>query len=179
MIREATLTDRSTFLLLWSEHMVEQEKEGSHLLASTHNLYKQLETFEGYVNGCIDGACIFYEVNDKPIALVLAGAYPNPDEWDTNLGRISTVWGVYVQPPYRGQGIGVKLFQRCLEIALELGFESVETYVRINNAHGQRVAKAFGTTPYLQQHLVSLKDPEVLQNSEAREALGREVSNGS
>ncbi len=178
MIRTATLTDRSTFLLLWSEHMVEQEKDGSHLLATTRNLYKHLETFESYVTGCTNGTCIFYEVNDKPIALVLAGAFQGLDEWETDMGKIATVWGVYVQPSYRGQGMAVKLFQQCLKTALEMGFDSVETYVRVNNAHGQRVAKAFGTTPYLQQHLVSLKDPAVLGNDEAREALGREVSDG-
>lgn len=178
MIRTGTLADRSAFLLLWSEHMVEQEKDGSHVRATRANLYRQLDNFEAYVNGVVSGLCLFHEVNDKPVALVLAGETIGLNDWDTDMGKVASLWGVYVQPSYRGQGIGVKLFQRAFELGLEMGFDAVETYIRMDNPHGQRVAAAFGTAPYLQQHLVSLHDPKVLDNDEAHKALGREVNDG-
>lgn len=178
MIHQATLTDRPDFLRLWAEHMAEQEKDGSHVLATTGNLYRQLENFEAYVTESVNGLCLFYKVESTAVAVVLAGEIIGINEWETDMGKIASLWGVYVQPSYRGQGMGVKLFKRAMEMGLEMGFDTVETYVRTDNPHGQRVAKAFGTIPYLQQHLVSLRDPKVLDNDEARRALGREVSDG-
>lgn len=179
MIHQATLSDRPDFLRLWSEHMTEQEKDGSHMLGSTKNLYRSLESFESYTTGAVSGMCLLWETADKErVAIAMVGGFAGLDEWETNMGNIATFWGVYVQPSYRGQGICVKLFQKALEIGLEIGFDTVETYVRVNNPHGQRVAKAFGVQPYMQLHLISLRDPKVLNNDEAREALGREVTDG-
>jgi len=180
MIRQATLHDRPHFLALWSEYMTEQEKAGGHILANRRNLYQHLDIFESYVEGVVPGTCLLWEpgTTEIPVGLTLAGEFAGGEEWERSLGKVASLWGVYVQPAYRGQGIAVKLFQRALGIGLELGFDTIETYVRTENEHGQRVAKAFGTVPHLEQHIIPLRDPRVLNNDEARRALGREVSNG-
>jgi ribosomal protein S18 acetylase RimI-like enzyme len=140
MIRTATLADRPHFLRLWAEFMAEQEKEGSYILATTRNLYRMLENFESYVTGGTDGVCMFWEAEGQPVAIVLTGYCSGAEEWETSLGRIATLWGVYVQPSYRGKGIALKLFAHGVEVGKELGFDTLETHVRSDNTHGLRTA---------------------------------------
>jgi len=139
-----------------------------------------LDLFESYVEGNLFGMCVMARPGPEadPVGACLAGELANRDEFETDLGKLATLWGVYVDPDHRGKGFGVKMFQEALKLGLEMGFDSVETYVRITNTHGQRVAGAFGTTPYMQQHIASLRDPKIFQNDEAQKALGREVSDG-
>ncbi len=179
MFRLATIDDRSHFLRLWAQHMTEQEKEGSHVTANLANLYRCLDLFEGYAMGSLFGMTVLCQPPGlEPVGAVMAGELSVPDEFDTDLGKLATLWGVYVEPSHRGQGIGVKLFQEILQVGLEKGFDSVETHIRVKNEHGRRVAEAFGTAPYMQQHIASLRDPAILTNEQAQKALAREVSNG-
>ena len=177
MIRPAELSDRPHFLRLWSRMMTEQEKEGSHLKANLANLYRCLDLFEGYITGSLFGFCILYQPEDRePVGAVMAGELAVPDEFETDLGRLATLWGVYVDTPYRGQGIGVKLLARAYELGSEIGFDAVETYVRAGNTHGERMAEACDPTVYMRQHVSLLRDPKMFDNEEAQKALAREVS---
>jgi ribosomal protein S18 acetylase RimI-like enzyme len=178
MIRSATLQERPAFMRLWAEHLEEQEKDGSHLLATRGNLYRFLDYFESYIGGSLFGLCVVCEVDDDLVGVVLAGEFATPDNWETSLGKLGTLWGVYVIPPFRGRGIGVKLFARAKEMGVEMGFDTIETYIRVNNPQGKAVAAAAGTAVYIQQHLISLHDPKVLTNEAALKGLAREVSHG-
>jgi ribosomal protein S18 acetylase RimI-like enzyme len=170
----AQLSDRAEFLRLWSDHLVEQEKDGSKLLATTNNLYRYLDYFENYIMGSLFGMTYFYVLDGKRVGVCMSGEFALPDDWDTTLGKLAVLWGVYVEPEHRGKGIGVKLFASVLESGKELGFDAVETYVRVNNKHGRQVAKAFGTQVYLEQHIAPLYGEEIMSNPTALEALGRE-----
>jgi GNAT superfamily N-acetyltransferase len=155
--------------------MTEQEKEGGTLLATVHNLHKMLEFFEYYADGKDYGATFIAESKGEPVGIVMFGAMLSLDDWDTNLGKLSTLWGVYVVPSHRGQGLGIKLFAKALKRGLEMGFESVETYIQSDNEHGNRISTAFGSKAYMEKHITRLQSPDVLNNDEAREALAREV----
>ena len=163
MIRNATLQDRPHFLRLWSAYLREQQKEGSHLLADNHNLYRFLGFFESYVTGARAGVCPLAIVDEKVVGLCMGGELLSLDEWHTDLGRIFTFWGIYVEPEYRGQHLSGQLFSKCLESGLELGADTVETYVRTANKQGQGVARLFGTHAYIEQHIADLRGPEVLK----------------
>ena len=178
MIRIAKLSDRPHFLRLWSRQLEEQEKEGSHLRSDMQNLYRCLDLFEAYTLGNDLGFCLLAQPDDakEPIGAVMAGELLVPYPFKTDLGKLATLWGVYVDPPFRGRGLGVKLFQEALEVGLKLGFDSVETYVRTDNPHGQQVAESFGTKPYMVQSIASLHDPDLLSNEGAKRALARGVS---
>lgn len=179
MLRLATLADRPHFLRLWALHMAEQEKDGSHVTANMSNLYRCLDKFEAYAYGNQLGMTILYQPGseDDPVGVCMAGEL-GVDEFETDLGRLATFWGVYVDPEYRGRGLGLKLFQEILAEGLRRGFDSVETYVRLNNPHGQRMAEAFGCTPYMKQYIAPLRDPKILTSDEAQKALAREVTDG-
>lgn len=174
MIRHATLTDRADFLHLWSAHLQEQEKDGAKLLATRSNLYQFLDYFESYIGGSLFGIVCVAEVEGEVVGVVMAGEFAQPNSWDTTFGKLANLWGVYVDPIHRGKGLGVKLFSLCRERGIELGFDAVETYVRVDNKHGQRVADAFGTKVYIQQHIAPLHGNEIMSNPNATEALGRE-----
>lgn len=169
MIHTAVLSDRPDFLRLWAEYMTEQEKEGNHMLANTQNLYHQLEVFESYVTGGTNGVCLFWETAEKErVAVILVGEFAGLDEWETDMGKIATIWGTYVQPAYRRQRIGLKLTQKGLEIGREMGFDTIETYIRIDNPHSLQIVEICGFAPCAQQCLVSLRDLKILDNDEAR-----------
>lgn len=179
MIREATLEDRAEFLRLWASHMAEQEKDGSFLCANRHNLYRYLEFFESYTLGNTDGICIVYACDDGSLAgVILTGEFPGPNDWEVSLGKLATLWGVYVQPSHRGQGISMKLTAKCFEIGRERKFDAVETFVRVSNVHGQRISRAAGNQVHMEQHITFLNNPKALTSNEALEALGREVTDG-
>jgi ribosomal protein S18 acetylase RimI-like enzyme len=172
--RLAQLSDRAEFLRLWSEHLFEQEKDGSKFLATTNTLYRFLDYYESYINGSLFGVIYFYVVDGKKVGVCMGGEFAIPDAWDTTLGKLAVLWGVYVEPEHRGKGIGVKLFAALFSHAKELGFDAIETYVRVDNEHGKRVAKAFGTKVYIEQHIAPLHGEDIMSNPTALEALGRE-----
>jgi len=158
--------------------MTENRKGGCHLVESLPNLHYFLEFFESYVQGRVRGFCLFWQTGDSPVGVTMVGTTNFPDRWETDLGDIANLWGVYVDPPARGQGITMKLFARALEMGREMGFDTAETYVRPENEHGQRLTKAFGTRCYSEQHFVRLNDPRIMQNEEAKKCLAREITHG-
>lgn len=174
------LSDRPHFLRLWSRHMTDEEKNGGHTIANLRNLYRCLDRFENYAYGSQLGMTVFYRPgpDKEPVGVVMAGELSPVDEFETDVGKLATLWGVYVDPEYRGQGLALKLFKRIWEEGLSRGFDAVETYVRFNNPHGKRVAEAFGCTPHMQQYIASLRDPKILTSEEAQKALAWEVSDG-
>jgi len=171
------LEDRPHFLRLWAGFLDEQRKSGSHVLPNLKNLYMCLEHFENYAAGRIRGGTVFYSPGDElePVAVVMGGDRGIPDEWETDLGIMATLWGVYVEPEYRGQGIAIKLFRELFRVGLEQGIDSIDTCVLAGNQHGEEVAEAFGTQFYARQFIVSLQHPEILTNERARKGLDREI----
>ena len=174
MIRTATLSDRPDFLRLWAEFMAEQEKEGSHILATTNNLYRMLETFESYVTGGTGGLCLFWKTEEgSPVAVTMVGELPSSDMWDTTFGKTATLWGVYIQPSHRNEGITRELFRHAFGVVSGMGFDSVETYIRADNLQAQEIIKISGGVPYTNHYLVPLRDLKGLENNKAREELSR------
>ena len=175
MIRSATLQDRPHFLRLWAQFTQDQEKAGSHMLANLNNLYRYLNHFEAYTMGSRLGSCLLCqpEDSDEPIAITMGGELGGGDEFDTNLGKVATMWGVYVSPEFRGRGIGLKLVAGGQKSLLELGFDVVETYTRAENSQAMTLGTESGTTVYAVQHVISLRDPKMLNNTEAKKTLAR------
>lgn len=178
LVREATLSDRSHFCSIYMEFLKDQHEGGSHLLPTLHNLFLFRELFESYVSGSLYGLCIFWwpQEDDSPSGVVLAGEDQFPSDWDTDLGKTANLWGVYVQPTHRGQGITMKLFQRSLEIGRDMGIETIRTYVKAGNIHGERVALAAGTSSHMEEHYLSMST--AMTSPEALEGLAKEIPNG-
>ncbi len=159
MIRSATIRDRPQFLYLWGKFLSDQRKNGSHLLDTPRNLHQFQGYFESYTFGALHGMVLFWhpEGEPEPVAVVMAGEEAHPSVWETDLGRMAILWGVWVDPEFRGQGITAKLFARAKVLGEEIGFETVETQVRLGNDHGERVALAFGTRAHSEVHFVTLE----------------------
>jgi len=173
--RHATLADRPAFLQLWSAYLKEQEEEGSRLLATSDNLYRFLDYFESYIAGSLFGVVFTYTIDEEVVAIDLVGESTDNQGWDTKGGKIAIFWGVYVLPEHRGKGLSLKIFHDGLSCLTDLGFDSIVTYVRPGNEHGRRIARAFGTTVYTEEHIAPLHGKHVMSSPEAVEALRREV----
>jgi GNAT superfamily N-acetyltransferase len=173
VIHEATLADRPHFMRMYPEFQKDQHEKGSYFLPSTHNLSLAKNMFETYATGSVDGFCLLWipESEGEPVAFLLAGADVNPNRWELDLGRLASLWAVYVQPTHRGQGISMKLFDRAMQMGLGMGVDSIVTYVLTTNPHGERVALEFGTKPVLVEHHVRLR--EALTSPEGQASLQR------
>jgi GNAT superfamily N-acetyltransferase len=160
VIREATLKDRPEFLRLYNEYLLEERKNGSHLPANLHNLNFFRRYFDAYVLGSLFGACLlwFPEGEEIPRGLALVGEQFDPPGWESDLGRSCFIWGLYVEPPYRGQEVGLQLGQFGIKRGIEMGFKTVETSVRTANNHGENAVLKFGTKPYATYHLANIKE---------------------
>lgn len=176
MIREATLNDRAPFSRLWMEFLKDQHEKGSHILPSIANLARARNMMEVYSQGTADGLTLFWypKGREEPVGVVLAGTQLPPSDWETDLGRVAMLWGVYVEPEYRGQGITMKLFKRAMEIGIGQGYTTIETMVLCRNSHGDRVARQFGTLPHLEEHFITLKDGAT--SPEALASLAKETT---
>ncbi len=174
MIREATLDDRAQFSRLYMEFLKDQREQGSYILPSVANLARSRNMYEVYTTGTADGVCLLWYPSDaeEPAAVLLAGTHLPPFDWDTSLGRVAQLWGVYVEPRHRGKGITMKLFERAMEIGLGQGYATIQTHVLCGNSHGERVAREFGTRPHLEEHYIELGT--AMTSPEARAGLARE-----
>jgi RimJ/RimL family protein N-acetyltransferase len=60
----------------------------------------------------------------------------------------AVVWGVYVRPEWRGQGIGEALVRRCLDWGRRIGLRVVRIAAVNSNAAAIRCYERCGFTPY-------------------------------
>lgn len=159
-IRVATREDRPEFLRLWRGLLESERAGGSPYHASEHNLQKFREVFEAYCSGSLNGFTLLWTPPGEPSPRgILMGGEPwTPEEMDTDFGRPAILWGVFVEPAYRGQGTGLKLEFAAFGIGRTRGYDSVRTAVRDCNPHGDRMASGFGVRPYATQHWVRLVD---------------------
>lgn len=81
------------------------------------------------------GALILVYLNEKTIACI---GVRRSDEKSAELKRM------YVKGPYRGQGIGVELLERSLEIAKDFGYKTIRLDTLGNMVKAQELYKSFG-----------------------------------
>ena len=166
MIRQATVDDRGHFLRLWAGLLEEQHKSGSQVLPSLNNLYLCLEAFENYTTGRESGAVLFWwpEDSNEPVGITMGGEDIKFNRWDTNLDKLCTLWGVYVDPSYRKEGVAGKLLDSIVNEGIEgLGFEHVETHVLETNTASRVLVENFAGKPFLFHYIISLKDAKSIR----------------
>lgn len=145
---------------LFQEYLIEERKQGSHLVDSTHNLNYFRKYFDAYVIGSLFGSCLlwFPEGDTTPRGMALVGEQWEPAGWESDLGRSCVIWGLYVEPAYRGKGISLQLGEFGIQRGIEIGFDTVTTSVLDDNTNGENAALKFGTKPYATYHSANLKE---------------------
>jgi GNAT superfamily N-acetyltransferase len=146
---------------LFMEYLIEERKLGSHLKDNLHNLNYFRKYFDAYTVGSLFGECLFWFPNGEneiPKAFALVGEQWKPVGWDSDLGRTCMIWGLYVEPEYRGQGIGLQLGKYGIKRGMEIGFDTVETIVLTDNIYGENSTLKFGTKPFATYHLANIKE---------------------
>jgi GNAT superfamily N-acetyltransferase len=160
MIRTATIEDRPHFLRLQARLLEDLRKGGSHILPTLPNLYRCLDAFECYVQGDRYGACLFWHPTDlrDPVGMIMAGADNVDDPWETDLGELCTLWGVYVDPEHQGKGIGNSLNEAIFQLALTWPADSFETYILATNSTVHHMMDGFDGKPFISRYTVSLRE---------------------
>jgi GNAT superfamily N-acetyltransferase len=147
-IRRATIKDRATFLGLWKEFMLEQEKLGSPVRVTDDNLRLYANLFESYEIGSLFGACLLAYQKDRPVGLILAGEQPPGGlPLETKYGKSATLWGVYVQPEYRRQGIAKKLQDAGPTVLRTMGFKTLFSSLIYGSEIATANALSWGVRP--------------------------------
>lgn len=166
MIRRATMEDRPHFLRLWASFLEDQRKLGSHMLPSRNNLYRSLDSFEAWIRGDRYGICLFWEPEgEDPVGIIMGGSDPVPSVWETDMGEVPALWGLYLEPSYRGKGIGAKLTAATFEDAIKWGMDYFETYVLVGNSNPDQLMKGFVGKPYINRYLICFKDANNLREN--------------
>lgn len=79
--------------------------------------------------------------------------------WSSKTSHHGTIWGVYVRPAYRGQALGGRLVNRCLQWARSEGFRMVYIAAASNNTAAVRCYARCGFSVYgLQPMAVCVDD---------------------
>ena len=168
-IREAVYEDRAIFLRLWASYLSDQHKNGSMTLDTNRNLINFRSYFDAYTLGDLDGFILLWTPpeSEDPQGVVMAGEDTGGSKWwDVAHEKTAILWGVYVDPEYRGKGIGLQLEFAALPVGLRIGFTHVETMVRTVNEHGSDMAFGFGTAPYATMHIADLREVQTALNKE-------------
>ena len=82
---------------------------------------------------------------DGETAAGMAGIFSSRSSKTSHQGHI---WGVYVRPNYRGQGLGEALVRRCLDYARENGKKMVYIAAASNNTAAIRCYERCGFSVY-------------------------------
>lgn len=81
-------------------------------------------------------------VNERE-GLVLAFMTCGPCR-DSDLSDSFELWGIYVEPGFKRQGLGAELEQHCLELARELGYSEIALWVFRDNVESRRFYERMG-----------------------------------
>jgi len=139
--RFAVPSDRLLFVKLWWEFVRELYTKGSTILPDEHNMYLFRDYFDAYTTGKLDGAVAFWSptVSDEPVGVAMAGDDYQESLWhlDHKGERWGQLWGLYVQPPWRGTRAGLQMELFGESRLLTQGFHQLRTTVWSSNPLGQ------------------------------------------
>lgn len=134
------------------EFLLEEEKKGGWVKASDKNIETYSTVFDAYVSGSLKGFILFYE--DKAVAM--RGEVPGR-LFELNIDNVAEAWGVYVDPKYRGQGIGRLLYEHSTIELKNLEFEHLMGMARIENKKVINLGESINWKPIFQIHLLKLE----------------------
>jgi GNAT superfamily N-acetyltransferase len=146
-VRRATFDDREIFCRTWQRFMQDQADHGSTILPDPDNLLEFVRLFESYTLGSLFGFFLVGEdPTGKPVACLLGGEEPGATmRLKYSHGRCITLWGVWVDPDYRGKRLAGALQDRAVEEALRLGYKCAVSSVLIDYPAGESNAFNWGS----------------------------------
>ena len=135
VITAATSKDREPFLQQWLQYLHEAHATGSPVLPNPYNMVQFRSLYDSYTVGSLRGFAIqALDPDSQVMGVVMAGESPGGFHLETNRGKLLEVWGVYVQPQARRQGLAHKMHDYGHKLAIELGFDGVVSQVRFDPA---------------------------------------------
>lgn len=115
------LQDEPSFRELWQQFAKQQAEEGSLQLPNERNLEIHVSMFHTYVRGLVPGLVLLASDGNKDVGFHMEGEFEDGG-FDLSIGRYTMLWGDYLLPEYRGQGISHKFYQAAMEWTYEQGY---------------------------------------------------------
>lgn len=145
-IRLLTKKDAAAFYRL----RLRAVKEETRSFLETHAEVKKRPAGSYFKNGWIAGAFI----DGKLVGI--SGMYRHQGKKIEHKG---TVWGVYVTPETRGQGLARLLIERLIQKANDIGLELLQISTDHTNSATQGLYQKLGFKPYgIEKHILKLPD---------------------
>lgn len=148
--RMCTAEDIDIFVELWWEFL-EEHCEHSDRDASEKDLQAAIRMFKLFTEKRQIGEIVFYCPTgpDGAAEGVMMGGEKEDAVHDGHLGRVCHIFGLYIRPEHRKEGIGLALCHMEARLAdrTESSFDTVQTTVLATNQAGHAVARAFGCKP--------------------------------
>jgi len=130
--------DRHHFVELWKAYLEEAREGGSSLHADDHNLRVFRGYFDSYTRGDLPGAVLFWSARpgDSPSAVLMWGKNAGEPIWHDDHNGVANMWGIYVAPEHRSEGVALRLCAHAVPLGPDFGFTGASTVVRVDNPLG-------------------------------------------
>jgi hypothetical protein len=131
---------------LWQAYLTEEHEMGGHVPPSRSNLLEFARLFDAYVTGTLRGGCLIAEDRaGAQIGVILGGSeFPSAISFETDLGDVGRIWGVYVVPEERRSGVCWELQDRAFRMAQEIGYDHVVSWLVPGLEPATRSAEGWG-----------------------------------
>ena len=138
--------------------MADIHEAGSFILPTEDNLREYLRLFESYIAGAYHGFCLLGFDDTRPVGCLLIGEEsPGTLNLKTKIGTSAALWGVYIEPEYRGSHLAWTLQDTGRPLIKQLGFDSVVTMVL--KGYGAAENNAFNWAGEAQQYAAMIVVP--------------------
>lgn len=155
----ATWADLPVFIQLWNRFLADEYSRGGLILPTEENTREFVRIFQAYTQGSLFGFCVVASRGGVPVGLLMAGEnFPGGAAFETVTGKCAILWGVYVEPEYRRQGVSWLLHEKALIYANELGFDSTISEVLLGDEAAEPNAFHWGATRHATVIKVNLQD---------------------
>lgn len=129
LVEPVTTHTRADFMRLWAQYLEEIHTQGGLVLPTPENLQVFGDLLSSYVRGNLFGFGLLAHLPEEgrpPAGCLLLGENPGAGlPLRTTLGKTATLWGVYVHPTHRRNGVARQLQDYGRPLTKELGFQSV------------------------------------------------------
>jgi len=155
-IRIAKLEDVADFTLLWTDLLMDDMEQGSHIQPTgpTMDYYRGL--FEHFTT-TEDGIVIFALAEDGTRVGILMQGAANPAV-ESDLGKLALSYGTYVAPGARKQGLASAMWEHGQAFFRARGYDHIQMETSFTNQEFMALAKKLGGTWERQVGFLKLGD---------------------
>lgn len=173
LIRPSTAEERTGFMSLWAQFLLETYNQGGDVIPSMNNLAFFSHLVLMYEKRPDLGIAVlaFNEDLEMPVGAGLWGVVSNPPVLELRHGPVANGWGIYVLPAWRKSGVSKAIRAYCVQQLLRAGFHSVVGSTALKNTASYESSVRFGFIPTHVQGFLDLNQFRELHTGSLEQGL--------